>query len=79
MKTRRTITTLLVLVAMSLTFFAGFAYARQWRMIDARNSLNTALNYLQHAEQDKGGHRVQAISLVQQAITQVNQGIAAGR
>lgn len=79
MKTRRTITTLLVLVAMTLTFFAGYAYARQWRMIDARNNLNQALNYLQAAEQDKAGHRVQAINYTKQAITQVNEGIAAGR
>lgn len=79
MKTRRMITSLLVVVAMAMMFFAGFAYARQWRTIDARNSLQTARGYLQNAEQDKGGHRVQALNLVNQAIEQVNLGIQAGR
>lgn len=69
-----------VLAAISFTVLGtGLAWADQWRMFDARTSLQNALNSLQAAEPDKGGHRVTAINLVQQAIDQVNQGIQAGR
>jgi hypothetical protein len=54
---------------------AGAAYAAQVHMFDARNDLQQAVTELQQADPDKGGHRDQAISLVQQAIDQVNQGI----
>ena len=44
--------------------------------------MNTALNHLQEAEKalevgssDKGGHRVKAMSLVKQAMSEVQQGI----
>ena len=37
-----------------------------------------AVNELNQAEHDKGGHRENAVGLVQQAINQVNLGIAAG-
>jgi len=59
---------------MALTFGmlgAGTAYAFQEHMFNARNDL-------QQAEHDKGGHRENAVGLVQQAINQVNQGIVAG-
>jgi hypothetical protein len=45
----------------------------------ARADLNTAKRELQRATPDKGGHRVKAISLVNQAIAQVNAGIAYDR
>ena len=45
----------------------------------ARADLQTAKNQLQRATPDKGGHRVKAISLVNQAIAQVNAGIAYDR
>jgi hypothetical protein len=45
----------------------------------ARADLNTAKQQLQRATPDKGGHRVKAISLVNQAIAQVNAGIAYDR
>ena len=54
---------------------AGTAYAFQEHMFNARNDLQQGLNELQQAEHDHGGHREQAINLVQQAIDQVNQGI----
>jgi ABC-type transporter Mla subunit MlaD len=47
-------------------------------MFNARDDLQNALNELQQAIPDKGGHRVQAIDLVNQAIDQVNQGIQFG-
>ena len=45
----------------------------------ARADLQTAKGELQRATPDKGGHRVKALTLVNQAIAQVNQGIAFDR
>ena len=71
-----------VLAALFAIFFsaigAGTALAVQGHMLDARSYLNSALTQLEMATPDKAGHRVNAISLVKDAITQVNQGIAAG-
>ena len=66
---------------------AGIAYARrhnhaspdQPHMQAALDALNSALNNLNQAEADKGGHRAKAIDLVNQAINEVNLGIQAGR
>jgi hypothetical protein len=58
---------------------AGTAYAYQEHMFNARNDLQQGLGELQQAEHDKGGHREQAVVLVQQAIDQVNQGIQWGQ
>jgi hypothetical protein len=57
---------------------AGTAYAVQTHMLNARDDLQQAQTELQQAIPDKGGHRVNAINLVQQAIDQVNLGIQAG-
>lgn len=67
---------------------AGIAYAQrhnhasplpdQPHMQAALAALKTALNDLNQAEADKGGHRANAIRLVNQAITEVNAGIEAG-
>ena len=54
---------------------AGVALASQPHMVNARNYLNQALSELNAANPDKGGHRVSAINLIKQAITQVNEGI----
>jgi hypothetical protein len=68
-----------VLTAVSFSFLgAGTAYAVQTHMFNARDDLNNAVNELQLAIPDKGGHRVTAINLVNQAIDQVNQGIQSG-
>ena len=45
----------------------------------ARSDLQTAKNQLQQANANKGGHRVKAIALVNQAIAQTNAGIAYDR
>ncbi len=47
----------------------------QPRMKSALGSLESALSDLKAATADKGGHRVKAISLVNDAITQVKEGI----
>ena len=47
-------------------------------MHNALNALYTAKNQLNMAQADKGGHRVNAINLVNQAIGETRAGIAAG-
>ena len=57
-------------------FVAGFAVAQeQVHMENAKAALERALGELQQAEPNKGGHRERAISLVQQALDEVRQGI----
>ncbi len=57
---------------------AGTAFAVQGHMVNARAALNRAYNQLDMAAADKAGHRAKAMSLVQDAIAEVNAGIAAG-
>ncbi|WP_342378924.1 hypothetical protein NVS55_05920 [Myxococcus stipitatus] len=69
-------TVLVAAVAFVLGGFAQQAHAeRQPRMRDALAHLEKALNALQNASPDKGGHRVKAISLTEQAIGEVREGI----
>jgi multidrug resistance efflux pump len=67
---------LLTLLAAGIT--AGAAPDQPF-MRAARADLQTAKNQLQRARPDKGGHRVKATALVNQAIAQVNAGIAYDR
>ena len=60
----------------SLFFVSGWVSADQPHMRAALNALRTARNELQIASANKGGHRAKAIDLVNQAITQVEKGIA---
>lgn len=57
---------------------AGTAFAVQGHMVNARADLNAAYHQLNIALADKGGHRVKAMNLVQDAIGEVNAGIEAG-
>ena len=59
-------------------FAAGAAYAAQPRMRAALGYLQNAKAELQAAAADKGGHRLRAIELVNQAMGEVQAGIAAG-
>jgi hypothetical protein len=54
---------------------AGVVLAAQNHMVNARNDLQSALNELEAAQLNKGGHRVNAINLTKQAIQEVNLGI----
>lgn len=68
------------LVAVTAAFvlggFANQAYAdRQPKMRDALAHLERALKSLKNADSDKGGHRVKAIGLTEQAISEVRDGI----
>ncbi len=56
----------------------GCGYAVQPHMQNALAALQSARGELQVAEHNKGGHRVNAIRLVDQAIAEVRAGIAAG-
>jgi hypothetical protein len=57
---------------------AGIALAAQPHMTNAHADLQTALSQLNAATPDKAGHRTAAINYVNEAIVQVNAGIAAG-
>ncbi len=56
----------------------GGAMAYQGHMWNALHDLQAAQNQLNAALPDKGGHRVNALNLVSQAIDEVNAGIAVG-
>ncbi|NBD09961.1 MULTISPECIES: hypothetical protein [Corallococcus] len=73
---RRSIVAATATVAFFLGCAANHAYAeRQPRMRDALAHLESALADLRAASADKGGYRVKAISLTEQAITSVRDGI----
>jgi hypothetical protein len=55
----------------------GVAIASQPHMVNALHDLQSAQAQLNAATADKAGHRANAISLVGQAITQTQAGIAA--
>jgi hypothetical protein len=57
-------------------FAAGWALAQeQVHMENALGALQRALGELEQAQPNKGGHRERAISLVKQAVDEVQQGI----
>jgi hypothetical protein len=59
------------------TLFAGVP--DQPHMQAALNALQNARDNLNRADADKGGHRVKALGLVNDAISEVQKGIDAGR
>jgi hypothetical protein len=67
------------LFAASLAILApGIAFAGQPKMEKALAALQAARNKLANAEEDKAGHREAALRLVDQALAEVREGIAAG-
>jgi hypothetical protein len=75
-KHARTIALVLVTaVFSSLLSATATAQYYQENMVNARNSLQNAINWLYKANADKGGHRQNAINLARQAIYEVNAGI----
>ena len=67
---------IVVVAAVTIGFAAGAAFAeRQPHMHAALHALRNAHQQLDTAEPDKGGHRVKAIQLVNQAISEVEAGI----
>ena len=66
-------------VAAGVTTFADTgAEAAHPHMKAALADLRAALRQLEIAAHDKGGHRVKAITLVKEAISETKQGIAVG-
>jgi len=67
---------LFAIVILVIGFAAGNAFAeRQPRMQAALRALRNAKQQLDSAEPDKGGHRVKAMQLVNDAIGEVEAGI----
>ena len=65
----------LPLIAALAFGFAPFASAEpQPKMHEALEHLKAAKASLSHAEHDKGGHRVKAIELIEQAEKQIREG-----
>ncbi len=67
--------TLAIALVLSLGLMAKSA---QPHMKSALQALNMAKTHLNRAVHNKGGHRVKAIALVNEAISEVQKGIAAG-
>jgi len=74
---RRTVAAGIAVVGLA-AFGIGYAVAAQPHMEAALSALETASHELEVAVPDKGGHRVKAIALVNDAIGQVKAGIAVG-
>jgi hypothetical protein len=68
---------ILILVVTAVALIQN-AHADQGHMERALNALYRARNQLMQASHDKGGHRVNAIEIINQAIQQIKRGIAVG-
>ena len=73
---RQALTGISLAGAAATVLSAGRAQADQPHMEAALEALKTADRELKEALPDKGGHRAKAISLVKQAIVQVERGIS---
>jgi len=79
MTARRFFTVLALLVVLATAFVAGRASADQPHMQAALEHLRAAKVELEAATPDKGGHRAKAIALTNDAIAEVERGIAYDR
>ncbi len=77
-RSSRHIAAVAAVAAIAGASFIGGTYAAQPHMQNALAALQSARSELQVAEANKGGHRVAAIRLVNEAIAQVQAGISAG-
>jgi hypothetical protein len=66
----------LLVIVLGLAFLAGQLSAAQPQMQAALTNLRQARANLNRATADKGGHRERAIALVDQAIGEVERGVA---
>jgi hypothetical protein len=78
MKAISTRTILSLAVAVVIGALLQNAFAAQGHMNRALELLRSARSELNTASRDKGGHRTEAVRLIDQAIGQVKEGIAAG-
>ena len=81
MKTTRSRIIVAVLLCAVLVsgFLLGRASADQPHMLAALEHLRAAKGELARADADKGGHRVKALALVNDAISQVEKGVSYDR
>ncbi len=68
----------LVVLTLGMQWLTACAMGGQPRMEDALSDLQAARASLEHAEHDKGGHRVRAIEIIDQAIAEVRMGMEVG-
>jgi hypothetical protein len=76
---KRVLMAIVVTLILSAGFFAGRATADQPYMHTALDHLRAARADLERATHDKGGHRDAAIKLTNDAIAEVERGIAFDR
>jgi hypothetical protein len=76
---RSIVRSLLVVTLLAIGFIAGHLSAAQPHMNAALKQLRAAKSSLNKASADKGGHRNRALELVDQAIDQVERGMAYDR
>jgi uncharacterized membrane-anchored protein YhcB (DUF1043 family) len=79
MTVRRIFTAIALVVILATGFIAGRASADQPRMQAALEHLRLAKVELEKATADKGGHRAKAMALTNDAIAEVERGIAYDR
>jgi len=79
MRHQRIVAALFLVVMLIAGFVAGRAHAAQPHMRAALDHLRNARTELNAAMADKGGHRANAIRLVNDAISQVEAGIEYAR
>ncbi len=72
---KRLFPVLLLTAGLLVGLAGGLAAARQPHMENALAALQTAKAELERASRDKGGHRVKAIRLINEAILEVRKGI----
>jgi len=77
--TRRTLVVLGLAALLCVGIVVGRASADQPHMVAALDHLRAARTELDKADADKGGHRAKAITLVNDAIAQVEKGIGFDR
>ncbi len=75
---RRLVSVASVLIIAAVSFAGGCVVAARPHMQNALGALQNARSELQMAEGNKAGHRVNALRLVNEAIGEVQAGIAAG-
>jgi hypothetical protein len=76
---RTIILALICTAALSGGYLVGYAAGGQPHMHAALEQLRAARSELKTAESDKGGHRVKAIALVNDAIAEVEAGMDVAR
>ena len=70
---------LLLILVLAVAFIAGQLSADQPQMRSALTNLKQARANLERATSDKGGHRERALRLTNEAIEEVERGIAYDR